>query len=163
MSEFPSLAELYADYLYLRGLLSASAPAQGAPDVERFSRVEREIEQAFTLTLFASVEAAVRTHFMRSIERGKPEWLAVPAQALNTRNQGRPHFDDVLDLWKLAPDSPPDTGDAIGMLKQLYNRRNWLAHGRYWTDRSGYPTADPDAVRYAVDEVKRRVPAFPAG
>jgi hypothetical protein len=175
MTKFPSLSDLFAEYEFLcRALVVAGVEARDDPtrveliaadDVEqRFSAARQELDHAFTLTLVASVEAAVRWHYEDCLDLGKPSWFAVPANALRKRvEDGSPRFEDVLDLWKLDPDGrqDKDIGRAIGKLKQLYKRRHWLAHGRYWNDHSGFLTADPYAVMNVADELRDALPEFP--
>jgi hypothetical protein len=174
MADFPSLNELFGEYQFLGlALVAAERDADANPSAygikissqsvqQRFAQLREEVDQAFTLTLFASVEASVRTHYSVCLESGDPAWLAAPARALKERTDGKPRFEDILELWKMAPDTPQRTGDSVGKLKQLYHRRNWLAHGRYWSDRSGIPTADPDSVMDAVAEIRAVISDFPA-
>ena len=172
MPSFPTFTEVWEEYQFLADVLeSARGIAIDAPEAfafqpgdnvrRRFADAAQELDQAFTLTLFAAIEAGVRTHFDDALDRREPQWLAVRAQALHQRFEDRVRFDDILDEWKNCPSAPPKFGDAIGELKQHYRRRHWLAHGRHFADRSGRPDADPDTVRAAADAAKRLVPDFP--
>jgi hypothetical protein len=52
----------------------------------------------------------------------------------------------------------------VGRIKQLYRLRHWLAHGRYFTNRSGVQH-DPPSAFYVIEEFIRAIhaadPDFP--
>lgn len=88
---------------------------------------------AFEATLQADLQArlsrkgkdAASRHFRklwhsRPKHRGADEWVRIEA---------------ILDVWK----SVIGKAEIIGDFKQLVMFRHWLAHGRYWIQKSGLP------------------------
>jgi hypothetical protein len=80
-----------------------------------------------------------------------------------TKRHRRMVVEDVLDAWAGLPEVRKA---AISEYKQLLTRRHWLAHGRFFQDRSAVP-GDP-GFAYArtaamVAELRRVEPGFPMG
>jgi hypothetical protein len=53
-----------------------------------------------------------------------------------------------LDVWKKAKSNAGN--QLFADFASLIQHRHWLAHGRYWTDKSGV-SPDPGSSRIVVD------------
>lgn len=101
---------------------------------------EEQDKQA-VLMLAASCEAVLRLDFAERVRRPlsrrtAPDSLFIE---LARRSSHRTRLDDIIDAWKTA------TGQTFTGLSPLLKRRHWLAHGRSWSDKSGYH-AEPQLV-----------------
>lgn len=122
---------------------------------EYFDEVLDELDIETSFFLLASIEAEIRTDFLRRVyERRKDpvsrrfretyKGVACAHDKAKVRLE-----EDILDPWaQLEPEARQFIGDLKGALKY----RNWLAHGRYWIPKLGRLTYDPSAlVRLATD------------
>lgn len=107
-----------------------------------------ELEHEVTMMLTASFEAALQVDFYDRVSRKKKDQASRKLRQLAYRPlKGRPRgvrttrivVEEILDVWM------EQTGrkQLIGNLKQLFQFRHWLAHGRYWVQRSGLSNPDP--------------------
>ena len=97
--------------------------------------------------MLASIEATFR-HDMAQRRRGKQRGgnrtspVVRGLRDLQRRHREKVRLDDILDVWR---DSAGQGKGSFGKLKQFFEHRHWLAHGRYWTDKSGVQP-DPEDV-----------------
>lgn len=106
-----------------------------------------ELDQQVVFMLAASAEALLRQDFLARTDGPSTQPIAVRLRQLRRQYpQGVP-LDAIIDEWKSAGASKEG-----GLLKQLYQRRHWLGHGRYWPDKSG--------VQPSPREAHRRIEAF---
>lgn len=138
----------------LQGLphLRGQVPFLGMSDAEildALAHARDRLQAATVLGLVSAIEAMFRVDLAERARNGKKA-RNEPFRALAKREKVR--FDEILETWKGQLGS--GTG-ALRELKQLFKHRHWLAHGGYWTDRSGI-RPDPDDVL----DVHRRVVAL---
>jgi|GEM_PF-4311915 len=99
---------------------------------------------------------------MASLEAGTSGFQQTQARILHERFGERIPLEEILEVWKRTKPTGSPLAERLGDLKTLYRRRNWIAHGRYWPDRSGWAGADPQSLAMAVQEICRFAPDYPA-
>ena len=122
-----------------------------------FRRLREELEREVVLAMLASFEAEVRLDYQDRLRRRRKDRISKGFRELAQSYGDRVRFDDILKIWR-----------ALGVAKQAFTRlghyrkyRHWLAHGRYWRDRSGVNT-DPYEVRDIFQDLADNVPGFPS-
>jgi hypothetical protein len=107
-----------------------------------------EQDNQTVLMLAASSEAVLRRDFKARVATPRNRRTSPEADfiALSRERPNRVRLDDVLDVWRAT------TGASLLELPRLLKRRHWLAHGRYWSDKSGL-TADPQMVFDVITSV----------
>lgn len=109
------------------------------------AEMSRELNQEVVLLLTASFEAEFQTDFHDRVSRKRKDRVSKEFRRIlgdqRGRRQGakRATFEEILDVWAKQQGHVR----AIGNLKQLIRFRHWLAHGRYWVQKSGLPDPDP--------------------
>jgi hypothetical protein len=108
----------------------------------------KEQDKQVVLMLAASCEAVFRRDFHARVSaprnrRNLPEARFI---SLSRERPNRVRLDDVLEVWQTT------TGASLHDLRRLLKHRHWLAHGRYWSDKSGF-TADPQMVFNLITSV----------
>jgi hypothetical protein len=108
---------------------------------EALGQLARELDHEVVLLLTASFEATFQVDFHRRRSRKNKDRLS---RKLRKLKPGRKQtnwitIEQILDVWQ------SETGHrrVICALKQLVLFRHWLAHGRYWNQKSGI---DPDPL-----------------
>lgn len=104
-----------------------------------------ELSHEIVLLLTASFEAEFQADFHDRVSRKKKDQISKEFRRMMGDHRGRRHaakpitFEAILDVWR------KNTGHAkaIDDLKQLVQFRHWLAHGRYWVQKSGLSNPDP--------------------
>jgi hypothetical protein len=137
-----------------RHLQSAADPASAffGMTLDEFDaalqQTAEEQDKQAVLMLAASCEAVLRRDFRARIALPKNRRNLPDAEfiALSRAHAERVRLDQVLDVWRTT------TGASLHDLPRLLKRRHWLAHGRYWSDKSGY-TADPQLVFNLIHSV----------
>jgi hypothetical protein len=110
---------------------------------QSLSELRRELDHQVVLMLTASYEAIFQTDLQERIKRRKKDDLSKALRSWwkDSRRRHEKWIDlaSLLDVWKRT------TGhrQVIGKMKSLLLFRHWLAHGRYWVDKSGLGYADP--------------------
>ena len=96
------------------------------------AEIYKEVDKETCLTLFASVEATLRTDFINRCHLKKKDKLSLfyrsgynPSQRIYTYSL----TDVVLKGWKSFL---PQYEQLIDQVNDAFGYRNWLAHGRYW-------------------------------
>jgi hypothetical protein len=108
---------------------------------EAFGELRSELDLQVTLLLTASFEATLQVDFIGRVNNRKRR-AGKQCRKLwrEAQNRGwRVQVEQILKIWK----SEIGHSDAIGQFKQLIEFRHWLAHGRYWNQKSGLRTCDP--------------------
>jgi hypothetical protein len=100
---------------------------------EALEELRDELDHQVVLTLMASAEAMLRLDF--AIRVDDPSKMPVHARfrILKARFDDKVPLEEILDVWKEVAGASHEAGK----FKQLYKRRHWLGHGRYWDDKSG--------------------------
>lgn len=107
----------------------------GQPLDEVRSTVLAELDYSSALSVLSCVEAALRTDYLRRVYDKEKSELSRALRQVYKHKEERARLDtDLLDCWRDHSDVPKGLiGDLIGAFKY----RNWLAHGRYWTQKFG--------------------------
>lgn len=95
------------------------------------SKVEEELSDYFFVAMVATFERFVLNYILGqlTIEIESPNPFREELNQYLDRNIiGRARFEDVIDLFKPIVD--PHEPNLIGLLKQAYRYRNWVAHGK---------------------------------
>lgn len=120
-----------------------------------------ELESQVVLMLTASFESLFQQDRRDRFQRKKKGPLSKALRQWWKRhgNEGEQWFkmESLLDAWKKTEGH----SHAIGRLKSLFLHRHWLAHGRYWTDRSGLGRVDPFLAWQIGKAVFNVLPGFP--
>lgn len=94
-----------------------------------------ELEKATTLSMFACIEANIRLDYLqRAYERRRDSLSRVMRNIHAQKSNNASLTDDLLPAWK-AQQRAPDA--LVNQLITAFKYRHWLAHGRYWTWKSG--------------------------
>ncbi|HZT83351.1 MAG TPA: hypothetical protein VFA26_24180 [Gemmataceae bacterium] len=148
------ILEYYRRSLEALDALKKALRAEVAPQSRFYGMTPQEAEQAIrelaeeldrevTLLLTASFEATFQVDFHDRVGRRKKDPVSRRLRKLaRTPRPKRARWvtvEEILDVWQ------KETGKAqvIGSLKQLVLYRHWLAHGRYWVQKSGLTDPDP--------------------
>lgn len=150
--------------------LDPKSPWFGLPHsdfVVVLSSLRDEVEQRAYLALVAATEAVLQVDFRSRAHAKRKTLLAGRARHSvweEKKYAARVVVEDVLDAWKNVPGARKA---PIAEFRQLLTHRHWLAHGRYFENKAGVTTDDPEfvfhRVRACLDELKRLDPAFPRG
>lgn len=113
---------------------------------EQLTEAEREV----SLTLLASIEAALRVDFLERVYQKKKDPLSRACRNLHKDKGARASLEDkILPLWREFCSVSPL---PIGELRGAFKYRHWLAHGRYWVARLGR-RYDFDSIYILADAV----------
>jgi hypothetical protein len=131
---------------------------------EQFDRalaeLREELDHQVVLMLTASFEAVFQTDLQNRIKRRKRDsaskalrtwWKSAPRRREKWIDLG-----SLLDVWKRTVGH----GQVIGKMKSLLLFRHWLAHGRYWNDKSGLRDVDPFSAWEIGRDVFAVLPGF---
>jgi len=116
------------------------------------AELRQELDHQVVLMLTASFEAAFQTDLQDRIKLRKRDHASKALR--NWWKSARRRREKWIDLGSLLDAWKNTTGQrqVIGKMKSLLLFRHWLAHGRYWTDKSGLGDVDPfDAWRIGRD------------
>jgi hypothetical protein len=127
--------------------------------IEAFNTAVREmkteLDQHCVMMLVASIEACFHVDLAARCERKLKDHCSAALRRLAKKHRRagrRVEIEDVLDVWK----THVGFADAFGDFRQVIMYRHWLAHGRYWVQKSGLRNVDPLDV-WARWEVVRDV------
>jgi len=130
-----ALVALYRDIRLepenLPSQLTSLAPfATKEAGLKLIERVQRELTDLAVLSYFATFEQLLLDHFESSIsallEREKePLRRRILEGQIQLRKPRETPITNVLDYYKAIVDS-----DLVGQVKQVYQYRNWVAHGK---------------------------------
>jgi hypothetical protein len=179
MSSFPRADEIVAAYedqvealtllLRARGVLGADPRSRfrglsEAAIQNRLREDREELDRWALMALVASFEATLRTDAVaRKQSRTKDAMIRKPLRDLYLEHEHRVRLDDLLSIWEAHA--------VVGAtekqtLRNLLRHRNWLAHGRHWTNKHGAVPSPLDA-RAQLDEyvqaLQATAPDFPLG
>ena len=119
-----------------------------------------ELDQQVVLMLVASIEAVVRDDYAARLPDPTKTAVHERFRILDKRHADKLSFEEILDVWKEEAQIPGE----VGMLKQIYVYRHWLAHGRRFTNKSGVqalPRSSKNVIEAFVAEVQKHTPDFP--
>lgn len=163
----PTLLEILEHYdeqrlAYERYVRALYRDARVEVEHERRLRAARaELDNAFALLCIAATEATIRNFVSAIVESDRHDAFALRARRLHERFGDRVPFEEVLDLWKPATGLKSHAGSEIGEFKSQYKHRHWLAHGRYWPNRSGVAQLDPTMIVSVLRGIRQVTTDFP--
>ncbi|WP_437288698.1 hypothetical protein [Sorangium sp. So ce406] len=117
---------------------------------DRLTRTLEELDAQTVLTLTASAEATIRRDFEARLHRRTKDAMRRRFKQLRERYAERVALDDILEAWK----DEHGNAERIGRFEQLVLHRHWLAHGRYWSNKSGI-APDPLQAHLVIDDLFR--------
>ncbi|HVN85892.1 MAG TPA: hypothetical protein VMW17_13720 [Candidatus Binatia bacterium] len=120
---------------------------------DALSDMRDELDDQVTLALVASFEASFRIDFEQRVRRRLKDGVSREFRTIARQYGQRVKFEDILDIWKQASGRP----HRFRKLVQLLNYRHWLAHGRYWVDKSGQEFA-PLIAWQIIEAVRAELP-----
>src|ERR1019366_8536798 len=100
---------------------------------QRLETDRRELDRSTMMMVLASFDAVVRTDAVNRIQSKTRDAVRKPLRGLYRPNPDRVRFTDILDVWDGVAAVSATTKS---MVRRLMKHRHWLAHGRYWTDKS---------------------------
>lgn len=128
---------------------------------EALADLRGELDHHVVLMLTASIEAIFQTDLQERIKRKKKGDLSKALrkwwQRARRRREEWIDLGSLLDAWKKTAGH----GQVIGRMKSLLLFRHWLAHGRYWVDKSGLRQVDPFTAWQIGRAVFDVLPGFP--
>ncbi len=105
--------------------------------------LRRELDHQVVLMLTASFEAIFQIDLQERVKRRKKDPLSKELRSWwKDARRRRTEWIDLTSLLKVWKKSAGHS-QVIGRMKSLVLFRHWLAHGRYWVDRSGLGDVDP--------------------
>lgn len=117
------------------------------PDFEEALRQTREeLDAQVVMAQIAACEGTLRTDFSVRIRAKTKDAIRKQFRDLEKKHGRWVRIDDIIELWKTNGAS----SHAVGQFKRLLIRRHWLAHGRYWRDKSGV-TPDPAEAQFIIE------------
>lgn len=124
-----------------------------------FEDYRNELDQQVSLILVASFEAILRLDFVHRVvdKRKDPASKKLRAMARAKVSPQDIRLDHLLDAWK----DILGRVEVIGQFKQVVLLRHWLAHGRYWIQKSGLRAIDPLEVWQRGVAVMDAIPILP--
>ncbi|MBF0136042.1 MAG: hypothetical protein HQL65_07360 [Magnetococcales bacterium] len=124
----------------------------------------RKIMELDLLTVFdylSFAEGKIRLHI---VERMKEKRNTIVSSSLRQLDQtspegiGKEPLEKVLEIFKKHGTSVK----IIGEFKWALATRHWLAHGRWWTLKSGVPPR-PDSMKMRVQKILEVLKILPSG
>lgn len=115
---------------------------------DALERLRDELDQEVVLAMVASVEATLRMDFDARIKDKTRDPLRPMFKNLRDKYDQRVRLDDIVDCWKEVAGKKPNVFARIGSLLKY---RHWLAHGRYWSVKTG-SAKDPQSAAFDISE-----------
>lgn len=95
-----------------------------------------ELDRTHSLILLASIEAMFRIDFEKRCNSRLKDPLSRKFRSWGKARSSRIRFDEeILEAWK---ELGLISSKLVGELRSAMKLRHWLAHGRYWTFKSGH-------------------------
>lgn len=117
-----------------------------------------ELDAQSTMMLIASAEAVLKRDCRNRLDtksRRQPLWQALDAlwKAEEAAGQKGVRTGKLLRVWKMV------SGEPLKEIGKLFEHRNWLAHGRFYTDKSGV-APDPEQVVVIIKDAFAKLTAY---
>ncbi len=133
---------------------------------EALAELRTELDHQVVMMLTASFEAIFQTDFQQRI-MGQKRGDLTRRMRRWWKNQTRGGWDRkwvsverlLEGFWK---ERVAGHREAIGQFKALVKLRHWLAHGRYWSEKSGLGWVDPFRAWHIGKVAFAILPEFPA-
>lgn len=124
--------------------------------------LRRELDYQVVMMLVASFEAIFQSDLQDRVRRKKTDPLSKALRRWWRESRSGAekwiHMESLLDAWKKTI---AGHRQAIGRLRSLVLFRHWLAHGRYWPDKSGLGNVNPFTTWQIGKEVFAVLPGLP--
>ncbi len=114
-----------------------------------------ELDEQVTMALVASFEALLRLDYVDRAGRRLKDPLSRTFRSLFQTHELRVELSAILEAYK----KELQISEPVGRFKQLVGHRHWLAHGRYWTDKSGI-NPDPYDAWTIGDNLLSKIPTI---
>jgi hypothetical protein len=123
---------------------------------EIFKQMYLELEHQSVMMLMASIEATFQVDVLIRKKVKKQDRLSTALRKLEKqkrKDRQRVEIEEILNIWT------DEIGfkNAIGELKQVIAFRHWLAHGRYWVQKSGLHDLDVFETWRRWEAVRERI------
>lgn len=107
-------------------------------------QMRAELHHEVVLMLAAAFEAELQVDYRLRVSRKLKDRVSRRFRRLSyARSRRRAdewiRIEDILDVWKEVVGKT----EVVGAFRQLVMFRHWLAHGRYWVQKSGLDDIDP--------------------
>jgi hypothetical protein len=158
----------------LKGAVSQSLPTGALHHMSQFygmtldefdaalAKLRKELDYQVVMMLVASFEAIFQSDLQDRVRRKKTDPLSKALRRWWQENRHGAekwiHMESLLDAWKGVV---VGHRQVIGRLRSLVLFRHWLAHGRYWSDRSGLGGIDPFTAWQIGEEAFAALPGLP--
>lgn len=96
-----------------------------------------ENDRSASLTILAALESWFRIDCRTRAEKRERSPVGRRFKKMYNRcgqSVSKIRFEDILDTWS---DAEPTSKQIIRQVKDAFNYRHWLAHGRYWVPKLG--------------------------
>jgi hypothetical protein len=111
--------------------------------IEEYNERARETDLASAMTILGAVEAAFRIDYLQRCYLRPNDDLSRACRDLHKRKRNHAKLeDDLFLLWLRNTNGDRAVANIIRELRGAFKYRHWLAHGRYWTPKSGAKTYD---------------------
>lgn len=116
-----------------------------ADAIAHLREVKFDLDERYVLAVFASIEAALKSDARWRVNKGKKSRVNKAIRdAVEHATWERFRLEDLLRSWRdLVVDRRP-----LSELIRISHRRHWLAHGKYFRDRSGVGEIEPADVLF---------------
>jgi hypothetical protein len=117
-----------------------------------------ELDAQSTMMIIASAEAILKRDCRQRLlekDRRNKLWLGLDAlrEAEAAAGYKGVRTAKLLAVWKSV------TAHQLKQMTRLFEHRNWLAHGRFYTDKSGV-VADPEQVVLVIKDSFAKLTAY---
>lgn len=124
---------------------------------EARDRALAELDLTSSLSVLASIEAALRLDYLRRAYGRWRDPLSRAMKALHDEKQNHAKLDD--DLIRVWREETSVKRLLLAEMVAAFNYRHWLAHGRYWTPKLGR-RYDFDTVYEIAEEFTDAIEAY---
>lgn len=115
-----------------------------------------ELEHSSSFSLLATIEATFRIDYLQRCYKKQTDTLSRSFRAIYKQKKSRASLEeDILEAWKENYDG---ISQIIGHLKGAFYYRHWIAHGRYWSPKTGRKKYDYDTVFTIAETVLNSFP-----
>lgn len=126
----------------------------------RLELARTELDRATMMMVLASFEATIRTDARDRIDSRTKDGVGREFR----RQQLEPERERLLDLLEVWERHASINSQTKSTVRSLLKHRHWLAHGRYWTDKSAIKLTPEDAqavLEDYADALRQLCPDFP--
>ena len=96
--------------------------------------VLEEHARSTSMSILAALEAAFRMDFLQRCYKRRKDALSRSFRALHRQQGQHVPLADIFWQWQLYSNVPRS---VVSDLTRAFKYRHWLAHGRYWTLKTG--------------------------